>query len=85
MTNLPAPDMHRLQDALPFWLSLGMIPLALTGATVGGWTVLLLPLYGWGLFSILDALAGLNPENHDDKTNNTTTLLLSTSLTYGWR
>jgi len=71
MTSLPAPDMHRLRDALPFWLSLLMIPLALTGATVGGWTVLLLPLYGWGLFSILDALAGLNlnnidPETHED-------------------
>ena len=68
MTSLPAPDQFRLQDALPFWLSLGMIPLALTGATVGGWTVLLLPLYSWGLFSILDALTGLNPENIDPGT-----------------
>ena len=54
MTSLPAPDMLRLRDALPFWLSLLMIPLALTGATVGGWTVLLLP------FSLLPlAMLGL--------------------------
>ena len=68
MTSLPAPDRFRLQDALPFWLSLVMIPLALTGATVGGWTVLLLPLYSWGLFSILDALTGLNHQNIDPGT-----------------
>ena len=69
MTSLPAPDLHRLQDALPFWLSLLTIPLALTGATVGGWTVLLLPLFGWGLFSVLDALTGLNLTNLDPDTN----------------
>ena len=65
MTVVPEPQMHRLRDALPFWLSLGMIPLALTGATVGGWTVFLLPLYSWGLFSVLDAFAGLNKQNLD--------------------
>ncbi|MGQ0564738.1 MAG: alkane 1-monooxygenase [Gemmobacter sp.] len=69
MTSLPAPDIHRLRDALPFWLSLVMVPLALTGATVGGWTVLLLPIYGWVLFTLLDALAGLNPDNIDPETH----------------
>lgn len=33
----------------------------------------------------LDLFFSLNPESHQDKTNDTTTLLLSTSLTYGWR
>jgi alkane 1-monooxygenase len=54
--------------ALPFWLSLTLIPLALIGAVVGGWTVLLLPLYGWFLFSLMDAIAGLNPANPDPNT-----------------
>ncbi len=63
MTTIPTVQLRRLQNALPFWLSLGMIPLALTAMTVGGWTVLLLPLSSWGLFSILDALTGLNEDN----------------------
>ena len=69
MTTLPAPDLHRFADAAPFWLSLTMIPLAVIGVTFGGWTVLLLPLYGWGLFSVLDALAGLNLDNLDPETH----------------
>ncbi len=59
---MPAPA------ALPFWLSLTLIPLALIGATQGGWTVLLLPIYGWLLFSLMDAIAGLNPANPDPAT-----------------
>ncbi|MBC7143323.1 MAG: alkane 1-monooxygenase, partial [Rhodobacteraceae bacterium] len=53
----------RLGAALPFWLSLALIPLALTGAVTGGWTVFLLPLYGWVVTTILDAIAGLNHDN----------------------
>ncbi|WP_380055794.1 alkane 1-monooxygenase [Falsihalocynthiibacter sp. SS001] len=58
----------KLQPALPFWLSLGMIPLAVLGAVLGGYWVVLLPLYGWFLFSILDALTGLNLTNPDPET-----------------
>ncbi|MBN2629193.1 MAG: alkane 1-monooxygenase [Rhodobacteraceae bacterium] len=68
MTTIPADQVIRLKNALPFWLSLGMIPLALAGATIGGWTVALLPLCSWGLFAILDALTGLNPDNADPAT-----------------
>ena len=60
MTNVP--------NALPFWLSLALVPLALLGMAVGGWTVLLLPLASWGLFSLLDSLAGLNHANPDPAT-----------------
>lgn len=52
-------------SALPFWLSLVLVPLALIGATFGGWTVLLLPLYGWVGISILDAAFGQNHGNPD--------------------
>lgn len=68
MTTLSAEKVARLESALPFWLSLGMVPLALLGVGVGGWTVALLPLYSWGLFSLLDALSGLNTDNADPET-----------------
>ena len=57
-----------LKDALPFWLSLGTVPLALLGATLGGWCVILLPLYAWMLTRLLDAIAGLNAANADPET-----------------
>ncbi|MEX5728069.1 alkane 1-monooxygenase [Rhodovulum iodosum] len=60
-----------LKNALPFWLSLGMIPLAILGATVGGWTVILLPIYGWLSVTVLDAILGLNEENPDPETPET--------------
>jgi len=66
MTDQPSPA--RLRDALPFWLSLGTVPLALLALGLGGWTVLLLPLYTWALFTLLDALTGRNadPATPDD-------------------
>ncbi len=65
MTTIPAADVQRLQNALPFWLSLGLVPVAVLGALLGGWTVILLPLYSWGAFSILDAILGRNEDNPD--------------------
>lgn len=53
----------RLGAALPFWLSLVLVPLALIGAVQGGWTIWLLPLFGWVVTTILDAIAGLNHDN----------------------
>ena len=58
----------RLMDALPFWLSLTLLPLAALSAGLGGWAVLLLPLYGWVGFTLFDALAGLNTSNADPET-----------------
>lgn len=68
MTPSPTPDIARLTSALPFWCSLGMIPVAWVGATQGGLSTLLLPLYSWGMFSLLDALAGLKLTNPDPDT-----------------
>jgi len=64
-----ASQFSSLRAALPFWLSLLMIPVAVIGAVYGGWAVILLPLFSWGLFSLLDALAGLNLENADPETD----------------
>ncbi|NJM84034.1 MAG: alkane 1-monooxygenase [Tabrizicola sp.] len=63
-----ATDISNPASALPFWLSLLTIPLALVGMLQGGWTVVLLPVFSWVTFSILDAFAGLNEENPDVQT-----------------
>ncbi|RKF13891.1 alkane 1-monooxygenase [Roseovarius spongiae] len=62
---IPAATVARFHNALPFWMSLLLIPLAVIGALQGGWTVILLPLFTWYFFSILDAFIGLNLENAD--------------------
>ena len=61
MPQIPAA--LRLSDALPFWLSLSLVPLTVLSAIFGGWTLVLLPLYGWVGFTLFDALAGLNDAN----------------------
>jgi alkane 1-monooxygenase len=67
--SLISPDeLARLKNALPFWLSLGTVPMALLGATWGGWAVFLMPLYTWGLYALLDALLGLNVDDADLET-----------------
>lgn len=68
MSATASPRIGGLRDALPFWMSLGTVPLALLGALAGGWTVGLLPLYSWVMFSLLDAALGLNRENADPGT-----------------
>ena len=68
MTTLTPNEVSKFSAAVPFWLSLLMIPLALTGASQGGWWLALLPLYGWGMFSVLDAIIGLNLDNADLET-----------------
>lgn len=58
----------KLGSALPFWLSLGLVPLAVIGMVWGGLTTLLLPLGAWGPFTLLDAITGLNLDNADPQT-----------------
>ncbi|MEX3017105.1 alkane 1-monooxygenase [Gymnodinialimonas hymeniacidonis] len=65
-----APNaMAKLHRALPFWLSLLLIPLIAFVASQGGWWLLLMPLSTWWLFSILDHFAGLELENADLETS----------------
>jgi alkane 1-monooxygenase len=65
---IPRSQVAELSNAIPFWISLGLVPLAILGATQGGWTLILLPLAAWWLTAALDALAGLNLENADPET-----------------
>jgi alkane 1-monooxygenase len=68
MTTLPPDQVASPSQALPFWLSLGTVPMAFLGMGLGGLWVLALPLYCWALFSLLDALTGLNTDNADPDT-----------------
>ncbi|MFU8864400.1 MAG: alkane 1-monooxygenase [Rhodobacterales bacterium] len=62
---IQADQMARIGRALPFWMSLLLIPIAWLGAVQGGWTVVLLPVVTWYFFTLLDALLGLYKDNAD--------------------
>ncbi|WP_119839451.1 alkane 1-monooxygenase [Pseudooceanicola algae] len=66
--TLPSAGFSSFGKAAPFWLSLGMVPLVVSGALFGGWTVILVPVYGYVLFSVLDSLLGLNATDADPDT-----------------
>lgn len=69
MTALPgSPKISRITTALPFWLSLGLVPLAIFAAINGGWAIALLPLSTWYLFTGLDYVVGQNTQNPDLET-----------------
>ncbi len=69
MTSIPqTPKITQITAALPFWLSLGLVPLAVFAAMQGGWAIALLPLSTWYLFTGLDYVVGKNTENPDPET-----------------
>lgn len=68
MTKAPAPPPRRFVHALPFWISLLLVPVAYVAATKGGWWVALLPLFGWAMVTVLDLLGGLDEDNPDPAT-----------------
>jgi len=61
----PPAQIRRLRNALPFWISLALIPAVWIAATWGGWWVALLPLCGWTMVSVLDLVAGEDESNPD--------------------
>jgi len=66
---IPPSELAKISRALPFWLSLGLLPLTWISALYGGWTLVLVPVATWYLFSALDAAFGLNTENADLSAN----------------
>lgn len=60
MSIEPSP---RLPAALPFWMSLLMLPLVVLAAMRGGFWWLLMPGYAWYLTTALDGVLGLNEDN----------------------
>ena len=65
ITTLGDEKVRNPLAALPFWVSLTMVPIVWFGAVQGGWWVLAVPVYSWGLYSSLDLLAGLDERNAD--------------------
>lgn len=68
MTIVNAQTNYELPAALPFWISLALVPLVWVAAVYGGWTLVLLPAITWYLFSLLDVIAGLYTKNADPMT-----------------
>ncbi|HEV8034253.1 alkane 1-monooxygenase [Yoonia sp.] len=69
MTSIPETSkIGNLSSALPFWLSFGLVPLAIFAAMQGGWAIALLPLSTWYLFTFLDYIIGKNTQNPDVET-----------------
>ncbi len=65
---IPADRLRTWRRAMPFWLSLLLVPFVWAGALMGGWWVLLPPLATWYLFAALDGVFGLELENADPET-----------------
>ncbi len=72
-----------LTAALPFWVSLGFVPMIAAAAWWGGWWLLAMPVYGWGVFTLLDFLTGLNEDNADPDTP-TSDLIWYRAITLIW-
>lgn len=62
---IKADQLSQLRRAVPFWISLCLLPIAWVGAATGGWTLALLPLFTWYFFAVLDGFVGLELENAD--------------------
>ncbi len=62
---IPASELRRAHRALPFAVSLALLPLAWISAFYGGWTIVLLPLITWYLFAMIDLAVGLEEDNGD--------------------
>jgi alkane 1-monooxygenase len=62
---VPVEQVTKPLSAAPFWLSLGLLPLALIAAGQGGLWLAAIPLASWGLFILLDAITGKYEENAD--------------------
>jgi len=65
---ISSTEVAKLARALPFWLSLTFVPVIAVAAWLGGWWLLMIPLYTWGLFALLDRIFGQNLENADPMT-----------------
>ena len=61
-------EIRRPSRALPFWVSLGTLPLAAIEARFGGWSLLLLPTYAWWSVTVLDQILGRNEDQPDVST-----------------
>ncbi|NRB20336.1 MAG: alkane 1-monooxygenase [Rhodobacteraceae bacterium] len=52
----------------PYWMTLTFVPLVVLAVLQGGWTILLIPFYGWVLMPLLDIIMGKDLRNPDPDT-----------------
>jgi len=85
MTDI-APNSTQLSfvNALPFWLSMALPPLAFIAAGYGGWTLLLVPVATWYLFALIDSFVGLNEANPDPNGGQDAQLIWYRAVTLVW-
>jgi alkane 1-monooxygenase len=75
-------DTGRLK-AWPYWLTLTFVPLVILAVSEGGWTILLIPFYGWVLMPLLDVVVGKDLRNPDPNTPDSE-LFWFRALTWIW-
>jgi len=75
-------DQGRLR-AWPYWMTVTFAPLVALAVVQGGWTILLIPFYGWVLMPLLDLVMGKDLRNPDPDTP-TADLFWFRALTYIW-
>jgi alkane 1-monooxygenase len=68
MPTIAQDQVIRPARALPFWLSLGLAGVMVLAALQGGWTIALVPICSWGLFTLLDVVEGRDSGNADPDT-----------------
>ena len=73
----------RFANALPFWVSLAFVPLWLLSVSLGGWWLLLIPVYTTGVTSLMDVFFGLSKENLDPQSEDST-LFWHRLITWVW-
>ena len=65
---IPASTLKSPAHALPFWLSLALVPMVFVAATQGGWWFLIVPIAAWWVLGALDTVLGLYSKNADPST-----------------
>ncbi|MCF6234575.1 MAG: alkane 1-monooxygenase [Rhodobacteraceae bacterium] len=70
MTATPpqADPPHERLSAWPYWMTLTFVPLVALAVLQGGWTIWLIPFYGWVVMPLLDIVLGRNLKNPDPDT-----------------
>lgn len=58
-----------LRDAIPFWVAVLLVPLLWVSATLGGWWLLVLPVVGWFLSTLIDLALGHDRTELDPDTD----------------